>query len=81
MLALFRQYTEEIDWHDAQPADLFVVRYTAVHWHCMMVVEREENIETEFTVIEAGKKAVIKHRIDSATKRRIHAAFRVKGIK
>jgi hypothetical protein len=81
MLALFRKYTEEINWRDALPADFFVVRYNPVHWHCMIVAERKENIETEFTVIEAGKEKVIKHRVDSGTKRRIFTAFRIKNIK
>lgn len=79
MVKLFRQYMEPIEWEHAQPGDFFVVRYKPTHWHCMMVTEREENIETEFTVIEAGREKVTEHRIDSATKRRIHSAYRAKS--
>lgn len=81
MVRLFREHMEEIDWHDAQPADFFVIHRGRDHWHCMIVTERQEGIETEFTVIEAGPKEIIEHRIDSGTKRRIHSAYRIRGIK
>jgi hypothetical protein len=81
MVRLFREYMDEIDWHDAQPADFFVVRKGQELWHCMIVTEREENIETEFTVIEADRIEVTEHRIDSSVKRRIHSAYRIRGIK
>lgn len=81
MVSLFRQYMEPIDWRDAQLADFFIIRYSHTHWHCMMVSKREENIETEFTVIEAGREKVEEHRIDASTKRRIHSAYRIRGIK
>lgn len=80
MVKLFRQYMTPIERKDAQPGDTFVVRYSAGHWHCMIVTEREENLETEFRVIEAGRNGVAEHRIDSSVKRRIHSAYRVKGI-
>jgi hypothetical protein len=32
-------------------------QYRQTHWHCMIVSKREENLETEFYVIEAGAMA------------------------
>jgi hypothetical protein len=80
MVRLFRSYLNPIDWRDALPADVFVVRYNADHWHCMLVKEREEGLETNYTVIEAGRECVCMHRIDLAIKRRIHSCYRLKNI-
>jgi cell wall-associated NlpC family hydrolase len=81
MVRLFREYMDEINWRDAQPADFFVTKRGRDHWHCMIVTERQEDIETEFTVIEAGPKKVVEHRIDAGMKRHIHSAYRIRGIK
>ncbi len=81
MLELFNKYMEQIEWASAQPADWFVVRYSAQHWHCMMVAQRDEGRDVEFTVVEAGREKVIRHRIDASVKRRIHSAYRIRGIK
>jgi cell wall-associated NlpC family hydrolase len=81
MVRLFTEYCDPVEWPDAQPGDFFVVRYSARHWHCMIVSRREENLETEFYVIEAGREGVtIDHRIDGSTKRRIHSAYRVRNL-
>lgn len=81
MVELFREYMDEIDWHDAQPADFFVTKRGRDHWHCMIVAERKEDIETEFTVIEANLPGVIEHRADQDIKKHIHSAYRIRGIK
>lgn len=81
MVRLFRKYLDIIDWHDALPGDVFVVRYNAEYWHCMIVTSRDDSFpELEFTVIEAGRDCVCEHRIDSSTKRRIHSCYRLREI-
>jgi cell wall-associated NlpC family hydrolase len=81
MVRLFREYCDPIEWRDAQPGDFMVVKYRETHWHCMIVSKREENLETEFYVIEAGRDGVtVDHRIDWAIKRRIHSAYQVRNL-
>lgn len=66
------------DWREALPGDVLAMTYNPqVHWHCMIVTIRDGD---EFTIIEAGKGGVTEHRIDTSVKRRIHSAYRVRGI-
>jgi cell wall-associated NlpC family hydrolase len=77
MVELFNEYMDAIDWHDALPADVLVIKKSASHWHCMIVAERNGD---EFEVIEADRSIVTKHRIDNSHKRRIHSAYRLRGL-
>ncbi|MGB9180273.1 MAG: hypothetical protein WCB68_13655 [Pyrinomonadaceae bacterium] len=84
MVQLFEQYLDPIEWREALPADVLVIRYSKSQWHCMIISKVEG---TEITVIEAGMgrtskqpEMVTEHRIDWSTKRRIHSAYRVRNL-
>ncbi len=79
METLLSHYMDKLDsWTDAGIGDVLAMAYSpAIPQHCMIVTARDGD---EITVIEAGAQCVVEHRLDASFRRRMHSAYRVKGL-